>query len=255
MGRIEKQTTELFPHYAKGGRTKRILEEKWGNDGYAFWFKLLELLCVSEGHYYDYSNAANRLYLEAYMRLDKPTVKEIIEALIDLNQLDKDLWEKHQIIWCQSLVDNLAGQYNKRKGILPEKPVFEKTESEPAAQSDAEQMRLAEVESVEKPAKEKKPKKPEKKQFAEFVSLTEEEYDKLVKQYGEVAAKRMVEVLDNYKGSSGKKYTSDYRAILNWVVQRVAEEEKRGVTTSEQFGKNRSADTGGFRASGGFKNG
>jgi hypothetical protein len=38
----------------------------------------------------------------------------------------------------------------------------------------------------------------------------------------------MIEVLDNYKGANGKKYKSDYRAILNWVVERVEREEKRG---------------------------
>ena len=31
----------------------------------------------------------------------------------------------------------------------------------------------------------------------------------------------LIRVLDNYKGSSGKKYKSDYRAILTWTVERV----------------------------------
>lgn len=63
--------------------------------------------------------------------------------------------------------------------------------------------------------------------FAEFVSLTQEEYEKLVSAHGEERAKRMIEILNNYKGSSGKKYKSDYLAILNWVVKRVEEEEAR----------------------------
>jgi len=57
--------------------------------------------------------------------------------------------------------------------------------------------------------------------YAEFVSLTESEYQKLADQHGEDNANRMIEVLDNYKGSKGKKYASDYRAILNWVVEKV----------------------------------
>ncbi|MBY9081232.1 hypothetical protein KIH86_24095 [Paenibacillus sp. HN-1] len=63
--------------------------------------------------------------------------------------------------------------------------------------------------------------------FAEFVSLTQDEYDKLQTEHGEERVKRMIEVLDNYKGSSGKKYSSDYRAILNWVVKRVIEDESK----------------------------
>lgn len=57
--------------------------------------------------------------------------------------------------------------------------------------------------------------------YADFVSMTETEYQKLVGEHGEPATKKMIEVLDNYKGSKGKKYKSDYRAILNWVVDRV----------------------------------
>lgn len=70
--------------------------------------------------------------------------------------------------------------------------------------------------------------KPIKKQFAEFVSMTDEEYSSLVAKVGEQGAKRCVEILDNYKGSSGRKYCSDYRAILNWVVKRYEEERAKG---------------------------
>lgn len=61
----------------------------------------------------------------------------------------------------------------------------------------------------------------EKKQFGEFVTMTNVEYEKLVSTYGEKFTKSCIEILDNYKGSSGKKYKSDYRAILSWVVDKV----------------------------------
>ena len=66
-----------------------------------------------------------------------------------------------------------------------------------------------------------------KTQFAEFVSLTNAEYEALVAKLGEQGAGRCIELLDNYKGQSGKKYQSDYRAILNWVVGRYEEEQKK----------------------------
>lgn len=34
----------------------------------------------------------------------------------------------------------------------------------------------------------------------------------------------VLRLLDNYKGSSGKSYKSDYRAILNWVVDKAQKE-------------------------------
>lgn len=70
--------------------------------------------------------------------------------------------------------------------------------------------------------------KPEKVQFAEFVSMTNDEYTSLVAKVGEQGAKRCIEILDNYKGSSGKKYSSDYRAILNWTIARYEEELHKG---------------------------
>ena len=69
---------------------------------------------------------------------------------------------------------------------------------------------------------------PQKLKYAENVLMTVEEYTKLLNLYGKVAVEKFVEILDNYKGSSGHKYKSDYRAILNWVVQR-AEKDYPGL--------------------------
>ena len=74
----------------------------------------------------------------------------------------------------------------------------------------------------EKSKKPKKPK-PEKVRYAEFVHMQEVEYQKLVDRFGKDAADKAIEILDNYKGSKGKKYADDYRAILNWTMDRVRE--------------------------------
>ena len=72
--------------------------------------------------------------------------------------------------------------------------------------------------------------KAKKYKYADYVTLTRDEYAKLADQYTEDAAKRMIQILNNYKGSSGKRYKSDYMAILNWVVNRYNEElQKNGI--------------------------
>lgn len=48
--------------------------------------------------------------------------------------------------------------------------------------------------------------------------MTNAEYEKLVSTHGKDFTDQCIEKLDNYKGSSNKKYASDYRAILSWVV-------------------------------------
>lgn len=68
-----------------------------------------------------------------------------------------------------------------------------------------------------------------KVRYAEFVSMTEIEYQKLITEHGEMAVTKFIEILNLYKGSSGKKYLSDYMAILKWVIDRYKEEQAKGT--------------------------
>lgn len=86
---------------------------------------------------------------------------------------------------------------------------------------------LIEAQLAQKP----KPKS-EKVQYAEFVHMKESDYQKLIDRFGEAAVIRMIETLDNYKGANGKKYKDDYRAILNWVVERVSKEAPQLIPAS-----------------------
>jgi len=63
--------------------------------------------------------------------------------------------------------------------------------------------------------------------YADFVSMLPEEYQKLINQYGEINTKKFIDRLNAYKGSNGKKYKSDYLAILNWVVDAVLGTDKK----------------------------
>lgn len=121
MARPIKSTVEYFPHFAKSGRTVYILESRFGNDGYAFWFKLLELLCDSERQAYDCSQASNWNYLLAKSRCSDEQAKQIIKELVDLGKIDRELWEQKQVIWVQNLVNNLEPIYKKRREAIPTK--------------------------------------------------------------------------------------------------------------------------------------
>lgn len=75
----------------------------------------------------------------------------------------------------------------------------------------------------EKESKEKEPKL----RYAEYVCMTEREYQKLVAEYGEPATQEFIKILNNYKGSKGKAYKNDYLAILSWVVDRYKENKSK----------------------------
>lgn len=84
--------------------------------------------------------------------------------------------------------------------------------------------------------------KAKKYNYADYVTLTRDEYAKLCTEYGEEAAKAMIDILNNYKGSKGKKYKSDYLTIRGWVKDKYYENMNRygqqtGTTAATDIGK------------------
>ncbi len=113
MARPKKSTVEYFPHYVHHHKTMFTIEAKFGNDGYAFWFKLLELLGASDNHYLDCNEVETWEYLLAKTHLDEVTANNILSLLANLSAIDKDLWQ-HKIIWSENFLENLNTVYNRR---------------------------------------------------------------------------------------------------------------------------------------------
>ena len=124
MARPAKQTADYFPHFSVWGKTLTILTNKWGNDGYAIWFKLLELLCRTDGHSYDASTPEGMEYLLAVFGVEESIAIDVLDHLAKMGNIDSQLWLKKKTIWCQSLVDNLGELYSKRKDAAPMKPML-----------------------------------------------------------------------------------------------------------------------------------
>ena len=123
MARPKKETVDYFPHFVNSGKTLFILEQNYGNDGYAFWFKILELLGSSDGHYYDCRNVPAWKFLLAKTNLSEEKTIEIFNMLVELEAIDKELWQE-KIIWSDNFVKNLLPVYSNRKSELPKKPII-----------------------------------------------------------------------------------------------------------------------------------
>ena len=122
MARPKKYTVDYFPHFATGShRTIDVLEENYGNDGYSLWFKLLEILAVTEGHYLDLNDQTDLEYFAAKAKIDVEKAVVILNHLARLKAIDKSLWN-HKVVWCQNFVDNLSELYARRRMALPQKP-------------------------------------------------------------------------------------------------------------------------------------
>jgi hypothetical protein len=119
MARPQKQTVDYFSHSCTSGKTIFILEQKYGNDGYAFWFKLLEQLGRKEGHFIDLSDEVELLHLTAISRVSAEKIEEILDLLVKVEAIDKPLWVDHKVIWCEKFVDGLSDLYARRKVEKP----------------------------------------------------------------------------------------------------------------------------------------
>lgn len=122
MARPQKQTVEYFPHQCDHGKTMFILEQRYGNDGYAFWFKLLELLGKTDGHYLDLNDATDWEFLTSYTKVESETAESILSLLAKLAAIDLTLWQEKRVIWSQNFVDGVADVYKKRSTDVPSQP-------------------------------------------------------------------------------------------------------------------------------------
>jgi len=121
MARPKKQTVDYFPHYCNHSKTLAIVEAQYGNEGYAFWFKMLEILGKTEGHVFDYSDEGSWLFLLTYTLVKEEKAKQILETFASLDMIDKGMWGK-KIIWVQHFVDEHVALYARRKVELPQRP-------------------------------------------------------------------------------------------------------------------------------------
>jgi hypothetical protein len=97
-----------------------ILEEQWGNDGYAFWFKMLEMLGAKPGLHIDTNKPKNWKFLLAKTRVTEVSATEILDCLSELEAIDPDLWGVG-VIYSQKFVDGVKSAFEKRKGFIPSK--------------------------------------------------------------------------------------------------------------------------------------
>ncbi|MBA7667222.1 hypothetical protein ES703_75307 [subsurface metagenome] len=206
MARPIKQTVDYFPHQVSKGKTKLILQNEFGNDGYAFWFQLLELLCVSDNQVYDYNNLASWRLLLAETHVTEDNAIKILQLLADLGAIDAEL-HKNKIIWSQNLVENLELVYKRRATGTPEKPVIANKNAinvNKNRQTKLNNTKLNNTKYIPYP------------EYPNVNKMTREEHQKLIEKFGEAGARDRVENLSLYIASKGDKYKNHYATILAW---------------------------------------
>lgn len=114
MARPERNNVDYFPFLCKEGRAMFYIEQKYGNDGYASWVKILRQLSVTNYHYLNLSDRIEFMFLSSKCRVTEETLRNIIQDLCDLGEFDNDLWVEYNIIFSEKLIGSIQDAYNKR---------------------------------------------------------------------------------------------------------------------------------------------
>ena len=122
------------------------------------------------------------------------------------------------------------------KPVAPVVPVPVKVEKPPEQSDLFPEEQSPETPPPLTPEQKAKAEKAKKYKYADFVTLTRDEYAKLCAEYGEDPTKAMIDILNNYKGSKGKKYKSDYLTIRGWVKDKYYENLQKRYGTQNNGG-------------------
>jgi hypothetical protein len=207
---------EYFPHDTDAVNDEKIeaLRMLYGNDGYAFYFILLERIYRDSSFELDVSDAETRQILAKKIAISEEKFDQMLSTALNRGLFNKEDYEEFGILSSFGIKKRAKIVVDKREKMRQR---YENKDSKVLQAETPPEMPQSKV-------KESKSKvKVNKVQYAEFVHLTSEEYEKLVNQYGQEMTARCIDILNNYKGASGKKYKSDYMATLNWVVDRATE--------------------------------
>lgn len=224
-----------FSHDSNARSDPKIMAliNTYGIEGYGRWWVVVEMLreqCDFRLKQCEWSTNA----LAMAMLCDTNSAEKFIHDCVNRFEL---LESDDEYFWSNSLMRRMEMKEEKRqKRVEAGRKGAEKRWSDSNTITMPKQTHSNGVamDSKESKVKESKKKVKEKKvKLAEFVSMTQDEFDKLVTTYGQKDTQKLVDILDNYKGSSGKTYKSDYRAILSWVIKRL--EGEKGKTEPQQW--------------------
>ena len=108
--------------------------------------------------------------------------------------------------------------YHEKKGDLSRKNVTPITQKRDTNTETTTEITTEREEKNPTPQKTKTKKQKQKKiEYGDFVKLTKAEYKKLCKEFGGRVITEYIEKVDNYIGSSGRKYKSHYHTIRVWL--------------------------------------
>lgn len=114
MARPTRNDVDYFPFMCKEGKGMFVIEEKYGNDGFATWIKILRSLATTNFHYLNLSDPSEKMFLSAKCKISQSVLESIVDDLINLGEFDKELWRDFSILYSEKFIESIEDAYKKR---------------------------------------------------------------------------------------------------------------------------------------------
>lgn len=236
MARPLKEGLDYFPHDTDASNDEKIeaLRSIHGNNGYVFYFILLERIYRTPNFELDISASETGEEMKQILaRKIAVTMQEfnlMLETAFRWGCFDVQKYHEKGVLTSNGIKKRASAVLEKREKM---RNLYRQKISDAETREETPQSKVKKSKDIDKDMlsinrgviggindKNKKIKR------SEFVSLSDIEYEKLILRLGtEDRVKRAIEILCNYKGAHGKKYKSDYKAILSWCIKRLEKEE------------------------------
>jgi hypothetical protein len=234
-----------FSHDANARQDEKILmlRAEHGWEGYGIYWALIEMMFESGDSCLSHSKVKG---IAVSYNIDITLLKNVINTCI-IEELFNTNEEK---FWSESLIKRKSKYHEiKQKKSEAGKKGMEKRWRNKDSNNDVitDDNSVITKDNKGKESKGNKSKvnesKVKKNKYADYVSMTQPEYEKLIEQFGETGANERIVNLNLYKGSKGVSYKNDYLTILSWERKNKTQQKKSIFDQGEESKKRQEAIT------------
>ena len=121
IGRPIANNVDYFPHKCKDDKVLTLIQHKYKSEGYEVFYRLQQHLGDAEYHKIDLKNDFEKEMFEMGMSVRQEVVYGVIDILVGMNWLDREVYEKDNVLWSDNFVNSIRVVYINRKRPVPTK--------------------------------------------------------------------------------------------------------------------------------------